>query len=115
MKSQKGYSLIEIVFGIVIITLFLLTTGSLINASFANYYLILQRNEAMEIAIQKMEEVLNSDKSELIEDVFGYKSGAFEAKVSIDKVSYNDGVTEKVSDKVFKVNVEVFYSKKMRR
>lgn len=111
MKSQKGYSLIEIVVGLVVITLFLLTTGSLINASYTNYYLILQRNEAMDCAIKTMEEILSSDDILSSGETLSY-DGSFDIKVNIDNVSYSDDKNQKIiSDKVFKVGVEVSYSK----
>lgn len=58
MKSQKGYSLVEIVIGLVVLTLFLVTTSSLMTASYNNYRLVLQRNIAIEKAISQTEEII---------------------------------------------------------
>lgn len=106
MKSQKGYSLIEIAIGLAIITIFLSCTGSLINASFTNYRLILQRNDALDLAIREMEKVLQSDEIQIGE--FGYIENDMEAKVNIKNVRDGNKVYD---DKVFIVTVNVEYSK----
>ena len=102
---QNGYSLIEIVIGLVIITIFLLCTGSLVNASFTNYRLVLQRNEALDLAIASMEEILQSDTVEPIST--GYTNDSMEVKVDVEKV-HDD---QKEYDNVFLVTVNVEYTK----
>ena len=104
MQSTKGYSLIEIVIGLAIIVVFLVGTGSLLNASFTNYHLILQRNEAMDFAITEMEKVLLAD-SVTVSDV-GYQKNDMNARVKIENVREGDTV---YSDKVFLVTVNVEY------
>lgn len=105
MNSNKGYSLIEIAIGLAIITIFLLCTGSLINASYTNYRLILQRNEAMDFAIKEMETVLQSD--EVASANYGYTQNSMNARVIIDNVKNG----AKVYDNVYLVTVNVEYSK----
>ena len=102
---QNGYSLIEIVIGLVIITIFLLCTGSLVNASFTNYRRVLQRNEALDLAIASMEEILQSDTVEPIST--GYTNDSMEVKVDVEKV-HDD---QKEYDNVFLVTVNVEYTK----
>lgn len=106
MNLQKGYSLIEIVIGLAIITIFLVCTGSLINASFTNYRLILQRNEAMDFAIKEMEEILMSGDVKPID--VGYTENSMEARVTVSKIKSGNKVYD---DKVFLVTVNVQYSK----
>ncbi len=114
MKSNNGYSLIEIVVGLVMIAIFLLCTGTLINASFTNYRLVLQRSEALDIAIKEMEEVLQSDSLEIVDDrvtidkgEIGYNDNdKMSAKVVIEKIKNGNRVYD---DKVFLVTVNVEY------
>lgn len=114
MKSNNGYSLIEIVVGLVMIAIFLLCTGTLINASFTNYRLVLQRSEALDIAIKEMEEILQSDSLEIVDDrvtidkgEIGYNDNdKMSAKVVIEKIKNGNRVYD---DKVFLVTVNVEY------
>lgn len=105
MKSNSGYSLIEIAIGLAIITIFLLCTGSLVNASFTNYRLILQRNEALEFAINEMENVLQSDEVSVSD--FGFTRNYMDARITIENVKNGS----KIYDNVFIVTVNVAYSK----
>ena len=86
--KQKGYSLIEIVIGLAIILIFLVATGSLVNAAFTNYRLIMQRNEAMAFAISEMENVLTADTVE-VSDV-GHTDRNMTSRVKIEKVKNNN-------------------------
>lgn len=106
LKSNKGYSLIEIAIGLAVITIFLACTGSLINASFTNYRLLLQRNEALDFAIREMENVLQS-KETIIGDV-GFLENSMKARVKVEKVKNGNKVYD---DKVFLVTVNVEYSR----
>lgn len=122
MKSHKGYSLVEIVIGLAIILIFLYATGSLINASYTNYRLVLQRNEAMDFAISEMEKILGEsgdkiikdyltdevDKSNVIISDVGYTKNSMEARVKIEKVINEQKI---YGDKVFIVTVNVSYSR----
>ena len=116
MKSNKGYSLIEIAVGLIIIAIFLVCTGSLIAGSFNNYRLVLQRNEALDVAIKEMEEILQSDNLKIVDDrttiekgEIGYNdNGAMNAKVTIEKIKNGNKVYD---DKVFLVTVDVEYSR----
>ena len=106
MKLHRGYSLIEVVIGLAIITIFLVCTGSLINASYTNYRLILQRNEAIEFAIREMEDILQSE--EVSVSTVGYTENSMHAKVSVEKVKDGNKIYD---DKIFLVTVDVEYSK----
>lgn len=123
MKLQKGYSLIEIVIGLAIMMIFLFATGSLINASYTNYRLVLQRNEAMDFAINEIESVLGESGDKIIADYMtkednkssntvisdvGYVKNAMEARVKIEKIKKENVIYD---DKVFLVTVNVSYSK----
>ncbi len=121
MKNEKGYSLIEIVIGLAIITIFLLSTGSLINASYTNYQLVMLKNEAMELAITEMENILVSGDDYIKElsdsstgsdnEVLSYNgytaANSMEVKTKIERIKEDD----KIYDKVFKVTVNVEYKK----
>lgn len=61
LKSEKGYSLVEVGIGLIIITIFLISSVSLMNGAFNNYRIIEQRNIAMSYAIDRMENILGSD------------------------------------------------------
>lgn len=106
MKQNKGYSLIEIAIGLAIITIFLFCTGSLVNASYTNYRLILQRNEALELAIREMEQVLNSDTTTISDT--GLIENSMRARITIENVKDGNKV---YTDKVFLVTVNVEYSR----
>lgn len=106
LKSKKGYSLIEIAIGLAIITIFIACTGSLINASFTNYRLLLQRNEALDFAIKEMENVLQSDETN-VSDV-GFAENSMNARVKVEKVKNGNKVYD---DKVFLVTVNVEYKR----
>lgn len=106
MKSNKGYSLIEIAIGLALITIFLVCTGSLINASFTNYRLIFQRNEALDFAISEMESILQSN--EIVTTDYGFTQNSMNARIKIDNVRDGNKVYD---DKVFLVTVNIEYSK----
>ncbi len=61
LKSQKGYSLIEIGIGILILTVFLISSMALFNGCYNTYRRIQQRNVATNLAVKNMEEVLQTD------------------------------------------------------
>ena len=123
MESHKGYSLVEIVIGLAIILIFIYSTGSLINASYTNYRLVLQRNEAMDFAINEMEKMLGESGDKIIEDYMGkysedssnivisdvgYTKNSMEARTRIEKVKSGQKIYD---DKVFIVSVNVSYSR----
>ena len=65
MKAQKGYSLIEIGIGIIIITLFSFCSIALFNGCYNNHRVIQQRNIAISHAIREIEYSLQKDLAEL--------------------------------------------------
>lgn len=65
MKSQNGYSLIEIGIGLLIIAVFSFFSIALFNGCYNNYRVIQQRNIAMSHAVSTIEEVLQSDLNTL--------------------------------------------------
>lgn len=65
IKSNRGYSLIEIGVGIIVITVFLLFSIGLFNGCYNNYRRIKARNLAMDRAIYHIEDMLQTDSDEL--------------------------------------------------
>lgn len=64
-KSNKGYSLVEIGVGIIILTTFLLVSIGLFNGAYTNYRRIKQRNIAINSAVSQIETMLQTDANEL--------------------------------------------------
>ena len=64
-KSNKGYSLVEIGVGIIILTVFLLVSIGLFNGAYTNYRRIKQKNGAINFAVLQIESMLQSDANEL--------------------------------------------------
>lgn len=67
-KSQKGYSLIEIGVGIIIITVYLASSTALFNGCFNTYRAIQQRNYVINYAISNVEKMLQMDADILAPD-----------------------------------------------
>ena len=65
LKQNRGYSLIEIGVGILILTVFLLFSLGLFNGCYNNYRGIKARNLAMDRAIYHVEQMLQTDSDEL--------------------------------------------------
>lgn len=63
VKSQKGYSLIEIGVGILILTVFLICSVALFNGCYNTYRMIQQRNIATNYAVSEMEDLLQTDEN----------------------------------------------------
>lgn len=61
LKSNKGYSLIEIGIGVLILTAFLICSMALFNGCYNTYRMIQQRNLAINHAVTRMEELLQTD------------------------------------------------------
>ncbi|MBO5142598.1 MAG: hypothetical protein J6C46_06315 [Clostridia bacterium] len=61
LKSNKGYSLVEIGVGLLILTVFLICSVALFNGCYNTYRMIQQRNLALNTAISNMEEMLQTD------------------------------------------------------
>lgn len=61
LKSKKGYSLIEIGIGILILTVFLICSMALFNGCYNTYRMIQQRNLAINQAVTSMEALLQKD------------------------------------------------------
>lgn len=68
LKSQKGYSLIEIGVGIIIITVYLASSTALFNGCFNTYRAIQQRNYVINYAISNVEKMLQTDADILAPD-----------------------------------------------
>lgn len=64
LKSQKGYSLIEIGVGVLIITILLACSTSLFNGCFKIYHAIQQRNNVVNYAVACIEECLQMSEEE---------------------------------------------------
>lgn len=69
LKSQKGYSLIEIGVGIIIITVLLACSTSLFNGCFNIYRAVQQRNYVVSHAVSNLERLLQTDVKTLMTDV----------------------------------------------
>lgn len=67
-KSQKGYSLIEIGVGVIIITVFLVSSTALFNGCFNTYRAIQQRNYVINYAVSYVEKLLQTDADILLPD-----------------------------------------------
>ena len=67
-KSQRGYSLIEIGVGIIIITVLLACSTSLFNGCFNMYRAVQQRNYVVSHAISNIESLLQMDINTLLTD-----------------------------------------------
>ncbi len=65
LKSNKGYSLIEIGVGILILTIFLIVSIGLFNGCYSNYRRIKQRNIAISRAVYYIENMLQTDSDVL--------------------------------------------------
>lgn len=74
LKSQKGYSLIEIAVGILILTIFLICSAALFNGCYNTYRMIQQRNLAVNFAVSNMETMLQTD-SDILTGFFVLESG----------------------------------------
>lgn len=61
LKSKKGYSLVEIGVGILILTVFLICSIALFNGCYNTYRMIQQRNIAINLAVSNMESLLQTD------------------------------------------------------
>lgn len=68
-KSQKGYSLIEIGVGIIIITIYLASSTALFNGCFNTYRAIQQRNYVVKYAVSQVEQMLQMDADILMPDL----------------------------------------------
>lgn len=68
LKSQKGYSLIEIGVGIIIITVYLASSTTLFNGCFNTYRAIQQRNYVVNYAVSQVERMLQLDADILMPD-----------------------------------------------
>ena len=60
-KSKRGYSLIEIGVGVLILTVFLVCSIALFNGCYNTYRMIQQRNLATNLAVSNMEDLLQTD------------------------------------------------------
>ena len=64
-NSNKGYSLVEIGVGILILTVFLLVSLGMFSGAYNNYRRIKQRNMAVTSAVTQIETMLQMDANEL--------------------------------------------------
>ncbi len=71
LNSQKGYSVLEVGIGLIIITVFLIAGITMLKGTYANYRLVEQKNIAMTYLIKGIERELLSDSLtlEVIDDL----------------------------------------------
>lgn len=80
MKSKKGYSLIEVAVGILILTVFLICSAALFNGAYNTYRMIQQRNLATNLAVKNMEELLQTDSNVLtgfFDEIYDENTGKY--------------------------------------
>ena len=65
IKSNRGYSLIEIGVGLLVLTIFLIFSISLFNGCYNNYRRIKVRNIAIDRAVYHIEKMLQTYADEL--------------------------------------------------
>lgn len=65
LKSNKGYSLVEIGVGLLILTVFLICSAALFNGCYNTYRMIQQRNLALNLAVTNIENMLQTDSNVL--------------------------------------------------
>lgn len=128
-KSQKGYSLVEVGVGLVLISIFLSCAISMLSGTCANYRLVEQKNIAMSYLIKAVESELigiedysitdDPADTRVIEDENGKRTTLTEVKnynltvtTTIENLPPKNGVSYDDS-KVKLLNAEVqFYTKK---
>ena len=110
-KSNKGYSLIEIGVGILILTVFLLVSLGLFNGAYNNYRRIKQRNIAVNAAVTQIETMLQMDTAEL--------TGFFEQKQNNITGKYElrpcDKLVEFIDDDSISGDVEQYIKDNMSK
>lgn len=113
IKSKSGYSLIEIGIALIIVSIFMISSITLLAASNDNYRRIEQKNIAMSYAIKSIEAIQINDKS--IIDLNEIKNKAkvennMEIRTIVENLPPKDG--KDYSDKLQIVTVNVDYKLK---
>ena len=108
VKSNKGYSLVEIGIAIVIVGIFMVCSVSLLAASNDNYRRIEQRNIALSYAMQAIE-AIQMDNQEISLDEIKNRArhNNMEIITNIETLPPKDGMS--VVGKVLVVTVDVRY------
>ena len=71
LKSQKGYSLVEIGVGLIIISVFMISSAGLFRGCASTFRAIKQRNHVINHAVSRIEELLQMDTRILLTDDMG--------------------------------------------
>lgn len=110
LKSNSGYSLMEIGIALIIVGIFMTISVSLLSGSNENYRIIEQRNTALSYAIKVIESIQLNKNNDVISEIIT------EAKIKnnmdiqqpiIEKLPPKDGID--YDDKVQIVTVNVNY------
>jgi type II secretory pathway pseudopilin PulG len=94
LKSNRGYSLVEIGVAIIVITVFSAINLALYNSTYANYRVVDQRNIALNYAVSKMEEALQKD-------IIEYDIEPFDAENIIEQYNADELTLEEIQSDDF--------------
>ena len=83
LKSQKGYSLVEIGVGLIIISVFMLSSAGLFRGCASTFRAIKQRNHVINHAVSRVETLLQMDTRTLLTDIM-------DPEIEDDDVMYLD-------------------------
>ena len=112
LKSQKGYSLVEIGVAIIIVGIFMMASVSLLSASNENYRRIEQKNIALSYAMQAIE-AIQLDNIEMSLDEIKNRANIrnnMQIETNIETLPPKDGVG--YGGRVLIVTATVYYKTK---
>ena len=109
LKSNKGYSLIEIGVALIIVSIFMVISISLLSASNENYRRIEQKNIALSYAMQAIETIQLENKEISLEEIKNRAlvQNNMQINTNIETLPPKDGIN--VGGKVFIITVDVIY------
>ncbi len=110
LRSNKGYSLVEVGVALVIVTIFMVISISLLSASNDNYRRIEQKNIALSYAMQAIETIQLENKEISLDEVKhkALVQNNMQIDTNIETLPPKDGIN--VGGKVLLVTVNVQYN-----
>ena len=110
MKSESGYSLVEIGISLVVVAIFMISSITLISASNENYRRIEQRSIAMSYAIKTIEAMQLSDVGISIDEIKNKASVENNMLITtdIEKLPPKDGIDYGNRLQIITVNVNYY-------